>query len=216
MRRALAPVAAAVLLAACGGPTEEEQNLDTRGEHPAVVADPAPGQPELGEGPVTPGERGSIYNAQDNQNALSPGNEAAPQPDVATASPDAEAAVAVVRQFGDLLEQRQFAEARALYGNDGEASGVSADEFADRFENFETIDSAVAYAGRVEGAAGSLYTDVQLTLTGNLDSGEPYSRTGLVTLRRVNNVPGATEEQLRWHIVKVRLGQTAPGAADAI
>lgn len=81
MRSALAPFAAAVLLAACGGPTEEEQNLDTRGEHPTTVADPAPGNPELREGPVTPGERGSISNAQDNQNALSPGNEAvAPAP----------------------------------------------------------------------------------------------------------------------------------------
>lgn len=213
MRRILAPLAAAALCAGCGGPTEEEQALDTTGEHPTAIAHPPPGNPELREGPVTPGERGSIYNAQDNQNALSPGNEAA-APDAATAPPEAEAAVAVVRRFGELLEQREFGEAWRLYADSGAASGLSEEQFAARFEDFETIDSAVAYPGRIEGAAGSLYAQVQLTLSGEMVGGEPYSRTGVVTLRRANDVPGASEEQLQWGITKVRLG-AAPNSAAA-
>lgn len=207
MHRLLAPIAAAALIAGCGGqPTEEEQALDQRGEHPEVLAAPAPGQPEVREGPVTPGERGSIYNAADNPDAA--------VADGATAPAGAETAVGVVRRFGDLLEQRQFAEARRMYAEDGAASGITDEQFAARFEDFATIDSAVEHPARIEGAAGSLYAQVQLTLTGELKSGEPYSRTGLVTLRRVNDVPGATEEQLQWHILNVRLG-VAPGSAAA-
>ncbi len=49
----------------------------------------------------------------------------------------------------------------------------------------------------VEGAAGSLYCNVSGTLT---DAGDPArpAREGTLVLRRVNDVPGATPDQLRW------------------
>ena len=50
-----------------------------------------------------------------------------------------------------------------------------------------------------EGAAGSMFC----TVTGALaDAGVPSSplRQGQIVLRRVNDVPGATPEQLRWHV----------------
>jgi hypothetical protein len=206
MRRLLPSIAAAVLIAGCDGQrTEEEQALNERGEHPEVLAAPAPGDAELREGAVTPGERGSIYNAADNPDAA--------VADGTTAPTGAQAAVGVVRRFGELLERRQFAEARRMYAEDGAASGLTDEQFAARFEDFETIDTAVEHPARIEGAAGSLYAQVQLTLTGELQSGEPYSRTGLVTLRRANEVPGASEEQLQWRILNVRLGVAPESAA---
>jgi hypothetical protein len=54
-------------------------------------------------------------------------------------------------------------------------------------------------APAVEGAAGSLYC----TVTGSLvDAGDPAvaASEGTLVLRRVNDVPGATPEQLRWTI----------------
>ena len=52
-----------------------------------------------------------------------------------------------------------------------------------------------------EGAAGSLYCEVPVTLT---DAGDPRKAAarGTIILRRVNDVDGATPEQLRWHIEK--------------
>ena len=59
--------------------------------------------------------------------------------------------------------------------------------------------------GRMEGAAGSLYYTAPTTITGTLKSGGNYKLQGPVILRRVDDVPGATAEQLRWHIYSTDL-----------
>ena len=50
-----------------------------------------------------------------------------------------------------------------------------------------------------EGAAGSLYCTVNGGLTDTSNAGKGV-RMGELVLRRVNDVPGATEQQLRWTI----------------
>ena len=50
-----------------------------------------------------------------------------------------------------------------------------------------------------EGAAGSLYCTVTGTLADGADTARA-KRQGALVLRRVNDVPGATPEQLRWHL----------------
>lgn len=50
---------------------------------------------------------------------------------------------------------------------------------------------------QLEGAAGSLYCTVPGTLTDAADPAKPAIE-GVLTLKRVNDVPGATAEQLRW------------------
>ena len=50
-----------------------------------------------------------------------------------------------------------------------------------------------------EGAAGTLYCTVTGALSDLADPTKPL-RTGELELRRVNDVPGATEQQLRWTI----------------
>ena len=50
-----------------------------------------------------------------------------------------------------------------------------------------------------EGAAGSSYCTVGGTLTDSGDTSKPASK-GEIVLKRVNDVPGATPEQLRWTI----------------
>ena len=52
-----------------------------------------------------------------------------------------------------------------------------------------------------EGAAGSLYCEVAVTLRDAADASKKPAK-GMITFRRVNDVDGATPEQLRWHIEK--------------
>lgn len=51
--------------------------------------------------------------------------------------------------------------------------------------------------GDMEGAAGSLYYEAPLVV--DFGDGRP-SKRGTIVLRRVNDVPGASEEQLNWRI----------------
>jgi hypothetical protein len=106
----------------------------------------------------------------------------------------------VVAQFANLLKAKRYAEAHRLWSGDT----VSDANFAKRFAGYEFEGAAIGKPGRVEGAAGSLYVDVPLRLffaKGDYSG----SLTGKMTLRRVNDVPGSTAEQRRWHIVRADL-----------
>jgi len=108
----------------------------------------------------------------------------------------AAAAVKIVERFADLVEQRRFDEALQLWGDNGQGEAA----LAAAFDKYATIDATVGKPGDTEGAAGSIYVDVPLTLSGKLKSGGRYSVSGPISLRRVNDVPGSTAEQRRWHI----------------
>ena len=57
--------------------------------------------------------------------------------------------------------------------------------------------------GDTEGAAGSIYmTDAGRSFTA-MHNGQPFRRPADVILRRVNDVPGSTEAQRRWHIERI-------------
>lgn len=78
------------------------------------------------------------------------------------------------------------------------------EEFAAIFEGLRDITVAVP-GGEMEGAAGSLYYSSRATITARDADGRPVRLEGPVVLRRVNDVPGASEEQLRWNIERVEL-----------
>lgn len=100
----------------------------------------------------------------------------------------------VLLDFTRAIEFLDFNRAYAMLG-DAARETITHDEFVALFEDFDEIAIAVP-SGRMEGAAGSLYYEVPTTITG--DNSEKL--TGTTVLRRVNDVPGATAEQLRWHI----------------
>jgi hypothetical protein len=114
----------------------------------------------------------------------------------------AEGAGQVVQRYGGLLEQRQFADARKLWGDGGKASGLSEAQFIAAYDKYETIHSEVGKPAGMEGAAGSSYITVPFHLYGTLKSGGAFNLVGPLTLRRVNDVPGSTAAQRRWHIVE--------------
>ena len=112
----------------------------------------------------------------------------------------AQGAAQVVQTYYALLEEKKYGEAYVLWREKGERSGMTADAFADSFGRYATYHAEVGAPGRIEGAAGSLYVEVPVHVYGELKSGEEFHLRGPVRLRRANNVPGATPEQLEWRI----------------
>jgi hypothetical protein len=101
--------------------------------------------------------------------------------------------------WADAMEDRAFGAAYRLFGDYAERTGQTATQYATTFADYRTITVSVG-EGEGEGAAGSIYYEVPVTLTGTTFAGAPYVRDGTMTLRRVNDVDGATPAQLRWHL----------------
>jgi len=107
----------------------------------------------------------------------------------------AQAAATVVETYYALVESGRVAEAAKLR-TDGREEDL---------KPFASLHAQVGKPGAVEGAAGSLYVEVPVVLYGRYATGGEYHASGKATLRRVNNVPGATAEQLKWRIEKVEV-----------
>lgn len=103
------------------------------------------------------------------------------------------AAEDLVRGFVRLLDQGRFDDAYMLFG----PNAVPRTDFGRQFTGFTRISQSAA--GAQEGAAGSIYVSVPLTFFA--DNGK--QRDATVVLRRVNDVPGSTEAQRRWHIERL-------------
>jgi hypothetical protein len=102
------------------------------------------------------------------------------------------------------MEGRDWAAARSVYGDFGAQSGQTAQAFAAAWDKYRIVDVTVG-TGDQEGGAGSSYYDVPVTITGLTKASKPYHLAGQLTLRRVNDVDGASPEQLRWHIERSTL-----------
>jgi hypothetical protein len=116
-----------------------------------------------------------------------------------------EAATEVVRRFAALLEVRDFKAAHRLWSGAGNRSGLNEEQFVSAYQKYARIEADVGAAGDSEGGAGSIYVEVPLRIHGTTTAAAPFDLAGPVTLRRVNDVDGATPAQLRWHIVQVAL-----------
>jgi hypothetical protein len=101
------------------------------------------------------------------------------------------------------MELREFDQAWNLMGDTAKAQLPKA-EFNARFRPLRDVTVAVP-GGTMEGAAGSSYYTAPATITGTRADGSKATLKGEVVLRRVNDVPGATPEQLAWHIEQVNL-----------
>jgi hypothetical protein len=118
------------------------------------------------------------------------------QPENATNPKSPEATQAVVERYCDLLKARRYSDAHQLWSGDT----LSDAEFARHWAGYGKLeDCSVDKPGAAEGAAGSIYTTVFVELFFN---GGLTKLSGALTLRRINDVPGSTEEQRSWHITK--------------
>ena len=148
-------------------------------------------------------------------NAVAPvtaGNEAAPATK-ADSTPDrtplsepkgpidpksAEAAGQVVQRFGALIEQGRWKEAEALFGDKAMAAKALAP-----LRGYWELRLEIGPLSEPEGAAGSVYVSMPISFFGKKVDGIHFRDAATVVLRRVNDVPGSTEAQRRWHISRI-------------
>lgn len=119
------------------------------------------------------------------------------------AETSAQGAANVVQTYYALVESGRYTDAYKFWSDGGRASGKSAADFADSFDAFKSYHANIGAPGDMEGAAGSSYVDVPVQLYGRKADGSQYHELRTATLRRVNDVPGSTAEQRKWHIVSI-------------
>ena len=182
MNRRITSAALAMLLVACH-----------EAERQANVVNQPTIQPETTAAPqtLTPPEPGQPGGLPDDRTPVS---EAAIDPK------SAQGAGQVVQHYAALVEQGRFAEARELWEDADKADALAA-----RLSGYKEVHAQIGTPGDMEGAAGSVYVTAPLQLYGRTKSGAQFTQIGTATLRRVNDVPGSTEEQRRWHIVAIEL-----------
>ena len=110
----------------------------------------------------------------------------------------AEAAGQVVQSFGALIDQGRWTEAEALFGDSAAAEKALA-PLRSKWE----VHLEIGELSKPEGAAGSTYISMPITFFGKTVDKVPFRDPATVVLRRVNDVPGSTEAQRRWHIERI-------------
>lgn len=114
-----------------------------------------------------------------------------------------QAARQVAETYFSFLEQRRAEHAYALWVDMGGGAGMDLEHFAGGFDQYAAYEAGLGQPGRIEVAAGSLYVDVPVEISGRMMSDNSvFTRKGVVTLKR-SNVPGATEEQRQWRVYRV-------------
>lgn len=103
----------------------------------------------------------------------------------------------MVQHYGALIEEKRFAKAETLWGDAAAARRMTA-----ALKAYSEAHLQIGKPTDPEGAAGSIYITVPIVLYGKRD-GQAVHRKGDVILRRVNDVPGSTEAQRRWHIARI-------------
>jgi hypothetical protein len=178
-----------LLLGAC----EVRKAEDDRVAPPAPVAPVAPGTPVAPQAPA-PAPAAPVPAAP----------ASSPMPADPNAIPASEKTAAAAKQLLDdyfaALATRQYGRAYRMWGGRGEATGMSEAQFAASFAKYKIYDGRAFEAGESNGAAGSIYIDFPVTVTGILAKGGGFSLSGPMTLKRVNDVDGSTAEQRHWHI----------------
>jgi len=98
----------------------------------------------------------------------------------------------VLQSYFGLSESGRFAEANKLWSIGVERLDLT---------GYREVHANIGAPGNVEGGAGSLYVEIPVQLYGRLKDGKEFSSRGTMTLGRVNDVPGSTEEQRSWRIM---------------
>lgn len=179
-RAGLCVAALAIALAACGRAEERKPEANK-----VAATVPAPGTDPDAKTPLGPAK---------------PAAAGLPEPNGSIDSKSVEAAGQVVQRYGALIEQGRWTSSRELW-----SSAEMAKAFERNFRNDADVHIEIGEVGEPEGAAGSIYVTEPVTFYGKKNGGGDYRRSANVILRRVNDVPGSTEAQRRWHIERIEM-----------
>ncbi len=112
----------------------------------------------------------------------------------------------VLLSFARAIELKEFDQAWAVLGA-GDRQKWTKAEFARNFAGLDAIAVAIP-DGTTDGAAGSIYYLAPITISATNEAGRPVRFEGETVLKRVNDIDGATPEQLRWRFDRLTLDWT--------
>jgi hypothetical protein len=184
------------VLASCG-PQRQPQEPEKNASAPVLPAPSAPPAIANDAAPATPPEPGTPGGLPDDRTPLS-------EPQRPIDPKSAEAAGQVVQHYGALIEQGRWTESWKLWSNPD-----SAKQFDRNWRSDSEVHMEIGKPGHTEGAAGSIYATVPVVFYGKTKIGGSFRRTAEAILRRVNDVPGSTDAQRRWHIERIDWGDGA-------
>ncbi len=115
-----------------------------------------------------------------------------------------DAAADAVRAYYAAIEARDYPAAYRRWGDEGRSSGQTPGAFARGFANTAHVTVDVGTPGPMEGAAGSRYVEIPVTVRATTRDGRAQKFEGHYVLRRVA-VDGATPAQRRWHLDSAQL-----------
>jgi hypothetical protein len=121
-----------------------------------------------------------------------------------------QAAADVVRRYYAAIDARDYGTAWTQWGDDGRPGQTFA-AFEKGFAHTRATKVTIGTLGPSEGAAGSIYQTVPVTVEATLDDGSAQRFAGSYVVRRVNGVDGASASQLRWRLDSATL---RPAAAN--
>ncbi len=116
------------------------------------------------------------------------------------------AATQVVRDYYAAVSRRDYRTAYMLWHGSRSYARFRRGYAATRSAKVRFLDGDTP-----EGAAGSIYLDLPVRVDAVLRSGAKQYFVGHYILRRVNDVPGSTAAQRRWHIEGAHLKQVPAG-----
>jgi membrane-bound inhibitor of C-type lysozyme len=131
-------------------------------------------------GAVTPPAPGTVGGLPDDKTPISEA------PSLPTS---AQGAANVVQTYYALIERRSSVEA-ARHRTDGQPENLS---------QYASVRAQVGAPGAIRAAAGSLYVEVPVVLSGRLTEGQPFRRSGKVTLTRSSDSTAPPAQQ-EWRI----------------
>lgn len=168
----------ALFLAACSQQTPQDEVANAPHTNLPATNTPAPEAPL---NPPAPGEPGGLPDDR------TPVSEGPIDPK------SAQGAGQVLQTYFALVEQGKTTEANKLWSDGAEKLDLS---------KYKEVHANIGGPGDMGGAAGSSYIDYPVQIYGRAKDGKEFNLRGTMTLRRVNDVPGSTEEQRKWHIYK--------------
>lgn len=196
-----------LLVAACGGDkagTASRQAGEDTLPKPDAVAGSVTGMPDPGVAGVQPVATVQVPDIIEIPDPAAGGEAVAIDTPPVDEPADAQAAIAVVRTYYAAINAGDFGSAYAQWSDGGRASGQSPDQFASGFAATAGVSVQVGAPGRIEGAAGSRFVELPITLEARQVDGSLRRYGGRYTLRR-SVVDGATPEQQSWRIASADL-----------
>lgn len=126
---------------------------------------------------------------------------------IADCQPDpksAQAAAAVVRLYYSAINARDYGTAWSQWGEGGPPN-QSLTRFSAGFADTQSTRVTIGELPAGDAGAGSVFQSVPVTIDAVLKTGKHQRFKGSYTLRRVNDVDGATPAQRRWHLESAKL-----------